>query len=62
MEALKATIEKAGGVPALAKLLNISDQAIRQWTYKGYIPPSRYAQINKLLDIPLEDLVKNKEE
>ncbi|PHM49085.1 YdaS family helix-turn-helix protein [Xenorhabdus sp. KK7.4] len=60
MSALEVTIKKAGGVPALARILNVRDQAIRQWIKKGYIPPARYAQIHEKLGIPLTDLVKNK--
>ncbi|MBG2833060.1 helix-turn-helix domain-containing protein [Proteus mirabilis] len=60
MNALETTIKKAGGIPALAKKLKISDQAIRQWKQKGRIPPARYAQINELFGIPFEHLVKDK--
>ncbi|PHM67733.1 regulatory protein [Xenorhabdus stockiae] len=31
MSALEVMIKKAGGVPALTRILNIRDQAIRQW-------------------------------
>jgi DNA-binding transcriptional regulator YdaS (Cro superfamily) len=58
MSVLESTIKKAGGVPALAKMLNVSDQAIRQWIKKGCIPPVRYAQIHDQLGIPLTDLIK----
>ncbi|MCT8349826.1 helix-turn-helix domain-containing protein [Photorhabdus temperata] len=60
MSVLEATIRKAGGVPALARILNVRDQAIRQWIKKGRIPPARYAQIHEQLGIPLTELVKNK--
>ncbi|WP_338885551.1 hypothetical protein [Xenorhabdus sp. TH1] len=45
-------------MPALAKKLNIKDQAIRQWIKKGCIPPARYAQIHEQFGIPLADLIK----
>ncbi|WP_240042332.1 MULTISPECIES: helix-turn-helix domain-containing protein [Photorhabdus] len=35
MSVLETTIRKAGGVPALAKMLNVKDQDIRQWIKKG---------------------------
>ncbi|MDE9463567.1 YdaS family helix-turn-helix protein [Xenorhabdus bovienii] len=60
MSILEVTIQKAGGVPALARMLNVRDQAIRQWIKKGYIPPARYAQIHEQLGISLTELVKNK--
>ncbi|WP_046335981.1 YdaS family helix-turn-helix protein [Xenorhabdus bovienii] len=60
MSILDVTIEKAGGVPALARMLSIKDQAVRQWIKKGCIPPARYAQIHEKLGIPLDKLVKSK--
>ncbi|WP_405470618.1 Cro/CI family transcriptional regulator [Morganella morganii] len=62
MNGLDTAIKKAGGVPALAKLLKISDQAVRQWEQKGYIPPARYKEINQLLGIPFEELAHSKKQ
>ncbi|WP_247715294.1 MerR family transcriptional regulator [Morganella morganii] len=43
-------------------MLKISDQAVRQWEQKGYIPPARYKEINQLLGIPFEELVHSKKQ
>lgn len=50
---IQKVIEKAGGVPALARSLGISDQAVRQWVSAGYIPPKRHLEINALYKVPL---------
>ncbi|CDG90094.1 Cro/CI family transcriptional regulator [Xenorhabdus bovienii] len=60
MSTLSLVIAKAGGIAKLAKLLGISNQAVSQWVQKKYIPPGRYLELHEKLNIPLEDLVNNK--
>lgn len=56
---LTEVVNKAGGVPNLAKLLNIKDQAVRQWIDKGYIPPKRHFEIHEKLGVSLHKLAKS---
>jgi DNA-binding transcriptional regulator YdaS (Cro superfamily) len=51
--ALKAAVTKAGGVRALARLLNITHAAILQW---GRVPTERIIEIERVTGIPRERL------
>lgn len=52
-QGLKQAIDAAGGVTALAKILNITTQAISQWER---VPVGQCLRIHKHLGIPLPKL------
>jgi DNA-binding transcriptional regulator YdaS (Cro superfamily) len=56
---LDKVIEKAGGVPALARKLGIKDQAVRQWIENGYIPTQRHYEIHQKFKVSLTELAKS---
>ena len=56
---LNEVIERAGGVPALARELGIKDQAVRQWIENGYIPTQRHYQIHQKFKVSLTELAKS---
>ncbi|AKJ41778.1 Cro/CI family transcriptional regulator [Pragia fontium] len=58
---LDEVIEKAGGVPALAKKLGIKDQAVRQWIENGYIPTKRHYAIHQKFKVSLTELARSAE-
>lgn len=51
---------KAGGVPALARELGVTPQAVREWIKYGYVPPRRAQEIEVRYGIPRADLLSPK--
>ena len=50
-------VEKAGGVSAMAKAINVSRQVVYIWLRRGYAPPIRAIQIEEVLGVPRVDLM-----
>lgn len=53
-------VNKAGGVPAMARTLGVSPQAVREWVRSGCVPPARAKEIEMLYGIPRTELVSAK--
>ena len=56
--ALVFCVKEAGGVIALAKLLNNSPQTIQTWFQRGKIPPDKAIKLNRLFKIELDQLLE----
>lgn len=52
--------KKAGGVPALARELGVTPQAVREWVKYGYVPAKRAQEIEIRYGIPRAELVSPK--
>ena len=50
-------VEKANGVSAVAKQLNVSRQVVYIWLRRGYAPPIRAIQLEELYGIPRTELM-----
>jgi len=50
-------VEAAGGQSALARLLDVSQQAVQQWLLAGYAPTSRVATISIATGVAAVDLL-----
>lgn len=50
-------VDAAGSVPALAKALGISHQAVYVWQRQGWCPQARALQIEKMYKIPRNSLL-----
>lgn len=55
-----AAAAKAGSIPALARELGVTPQAVREWIKLGYVPVQRAQQIEITYGIPRADLVSPK--
>lgn len=51
---------KAGGIPALARALGVTTQAVREWVRTGWMPPARAKETEMLCGIPRAELVSAK--
>lgn len=58
MNGITQAVEKAGDKRALANALNVSTQAVYEWVAKGYVPPARAIEIERMFNIPRVSLVK----
>ncbi len=50
-------VEAAGGQSALARLLDVSQQAVQQWLLQGYVPTGRVADMSRLTGVAAVDLL-----
>lgn len=55
-----SVVQKAGGVPALARELGVTSAAVREWRKLGYVPPQRAQQIEITYGIERASLVSPK--
>jgi hypothetical protein len=51
-------VERAGGRRAFAEALGVTVQAASQWAIRGWVPPGRAMQIERLYDVDRAYLVK----
>lgn len=58
MNGITQAVEKAGSKRKLAEILHVSTQAVHEWVNKGYAPPARAIEIERLFEIPRTSLVK----
>lgn len=54
---LSEVISAAGGRPALAKKLSVTEQAVHKWLRQGWVPPERAKEIEGLFGVPRLELV-----
>ena len=50
-------VDIAGGQSALARLLDVSQQAVQQWLLAGYAPTGRVADLSRLTGVAAVDLL-----
>ena len=55
--AMYYAVELAGGMAALAAKLGVKRQAVYPWVVRGYVPPLRAIQIEKLFGIARQDVM-----
>lgn len=53
-------VNKAGGVPSLARVLGVTPQAVREWVRSGCVPPARAQEIELLYGIQRAELVSER--
>jgi DNA-binding transcriptional regulator YdaS (Cro superfamily) len=58
MTGIKKAVDLAGGANVLAHKLGVSHQAIYVWLRKGWVPPQRAIELEKLFGIPRAELFK----
>lgn len=61
LEALGLAAFKAGGWIPLARALGVSHQAVYAWKRRGYAPPYRAMQIERLYDIRHQYLIDQRQ-
>lgn len=54
---LSRAVDAAGSQTALAKLLQVSPQAVSAWIARGYAPPSRLREIEASTGVALRELL-----
>ena len=62
MQTIKEAIGKAGGVPVVAKAVNLSERAIYKWMHRNSLPRSEYTgetmYSKKISDLAPDDLTQ----
>ena len=58
MTGIEKAVKIAGGASALAHKLDVTHQAVYVWLRKGWVPPRRALEIEKLFGVPRIDLFK----
>lgn len=60
MTGIESAIQQAGGRRAFAESLNppVSLQAVFQWLHRGWVPPRRALEIERLYGVDRAHLVK----
>ena len=58
MNAIERAIERAGSRAAFAQTLGVTVQAVCQWVRRGWVPPQRALEIERLYDVDRAYLVK----
>jgi DNA-binding transcriptional regulator YdaS (Cro superfamily) len=58
MTGIKRAVDLAGGASLLAHKLGVTHQAVYVWLRKGWVPPQRALEIEKMFDIPRVELFK----
>lgn len=54
--AVDAAISAAGGRAELARALDITSEAVRQWLENGEIPLRRIKEVSKVTGLPMHEL------
>lgn len=54
---IQTLIDKAGGVPQLARLLGCGRTTVLDWRRTGTIPGHRVRQISEVLGIPITEVI-----
>ncbi len=50
-------VERAGGISALARALNVTPQAVWKWVYEqGRVPPARVLEVERVTGVPRDRL------
>lgn len=55
-EVIKNAIDKAGGVKAVAKAMQMSEEGVRLWHARGRVPAERVVELEQLTGVPREAL------
>lgn len=55
-EIIASAVEKAGGVGAVAKALNMSAEGVRVWIVRGKIPDKHLINLERLTGVPRQKL------
>lgn len=57
MTGIDKVIEAAGGQPALAEVLGVTQQAVSLWKQRGFPPAARVDQLATNFNVPREELI-----
>jgi DNA-binding transcriptional regulator YdaS (Cro superfamily) len=55
---IERAIERAGSRAAFAESLGVTVQAVCQWVRRGWLPPARALEIEKLYAVPRAEMMK----
>ena len=56
-ELLRALAERAGGQLQLALELGVSQASVSIWIRRGWLPPARAMQVERMYDLPRQHLI-----
>lgn len=55
--AIDEAIQLAGGIVRFCKVMNIRHQSVYGWRNRGWVPPERALHMERLFNIPREELM-----